>query len=165
MFDASFEYNTLVVNNNFVIPQIWRIFRENHIKAQIVLPIQMDAATSKWSFNANLYELKDKKDRLVSESIIKWIEPLDYIKDFPHIIKVDYSRYSIKKCLDWLTANLNDDQWLLDDFRGEKSSLMDSRYPIPANGYWAMKTVAIFFARQEDLNFFRVLQEHFYDDN
>jgi len=154
----------LVVNNNFMIPQIWRILRQNHIQAEIILPVQMHTPTEKWKFETHLSERPINS--VVTQSIIKHIEPTQHVKEYPYIIKFDYSRNSIKKCLDWLTENLEDDQYLIDDFRGEKSPLMDSRSPeINIQGYWAMKTVAIFFTRQEDMNLFKVLKENFHNDN
>ena len=159
----------LTVYNNFVIPEVWRIFRENKVQTDIVLPIQMSQSTEKWAFDSDLHDLKDKTNRVVSKNILENIDPLDYKEKYPYGIKVDYHKYSMKKCLDWLVANLNDDQWLLDDFRGEKSKLMDSKYlsdhNIRIQTYWAIKTVEIFFAKQEDMNLFKVLKENFKDSS
>lgn len=172
MFNGSNSqsHSNLVVYNNFIIPEIWRIFRDNHIRASIVLPVNMYQPAEKWIFDTNMFELKDKTNRIVSSSINTVVDPLDHTDKFPFVEKVDFTQYSIKKCLDWLIANLNDDQWLADDFRGEKSKLMDSRFEtgkdlFVAQRYWAHKTIAFFFAKQEDLNLFKVLKEHFKDDN
>lgn len=152
---------TLQVENNFVIPQIWRIFRQNNIKAEIRFPVQMyNHPTEKWNFNFDHYKLQGVTDRILTESITIPVDPLSHVKQYPFIVKVDHRIYSISRCLDWLVANLNDNEWLMDDFRGEFADIFESGR---GNKSYLLKNISIFFANKEDANFFKVVKEDFRD--
>jgi hypothetical protein len=142
---------SLTLNDNFNLPNVWRFLRSYPPEeifimvpallkakkyAKLVIAIPDHACTEE--LNASVLSDVDFKERL---------------KNYPYFFDVWASNENISKTINTLIDNLDDSDWVMDNYRATNSLEADNM----AAFNWTTETVRFYFKRQQDVNLLKVL--------